>query len=182
MSGTRLAPGLEVLDVVDLSGLKPAGRNPRRGDVAAIKASLEAHGQYRPLVVNRRTGEVLAGNHTRQAMLELGWEQAAVTFVDADPDQAARIVLADNRTNETSTYDLGLLEAALAGLDDLTGTGWTPDDLDLIRADLHAPSGFAAPDDPAPGSGSGGDHPDDGEPAGLHSCPGCGHRFAQDPS
>lgn len=178
---TRLAPGLEALDVVALDTLRPAERNPRRGDVDAIRASLLEHGQYRPLVVNRRTGQVLAGNHTMRAMLELGWESAAVTWVDVDPDQASRIVLADNRTNETSTYDLELLERALSDLGDLTGSGWTADDLDLIRADLVAPDGFSPPDDPGP-KGDGGGHPDDGEPAAPHVCPGCGHRFHADPA
>src|SRR5438046_2266586 len=41
------------LAVVKLSGLRPYDRNPRRGDVQAIKESLLENGQYRPIVVNR---------------------------------------------------------------------------------------------------------------------------------
>jgi hypothetical protein len=59
-------PNLETL-AVPLAELRPYDRNPCRGDVAAIKASLQAHGQYRPIVVNRPTMQVLAGNHTLEA-------------------------------------------------------------------------------------------------------------------
>jgi ParB/Sulfiredoxin domain len=52
---------------VPLSDLRAYPGNPRRGDVEAIKTSLRAHGQYRPIVVNRPTMQVLAGNHTLEA-------------------------------------------------------------------------------------------------------------------
>lgn len=85
---------------VPISGLHPYKRNPRQGDVGAIVTSLEHHGQYRPIVVNARTQEVLAGNHTLQAAKALGWTDIAATFVDVDEDTAARIVLVDNRSND----------------------------------------------------------------------------------
>src|SRR5436190_1764615 len=97
------------LAVVKLSGLRPYDRNPRRGDVQAIKESLLENGQYRPIVVNRPTMEVLAGNHTLRAARELGWREIAVTYVDVDPERARRIVLADNRTNDLAGYDAAKL-------------------------------------------------------------------------
>lgn len=172
---TDVAPGLEGL-TVPIDDLKPASRNPRRGDVDAIADSLQRHGQYRPLVVNRRTGEVLAGNHTLAAARMLGFERLAVTYVDVDADQAARIVLQDNRSNETSTYDLDALEAALTRLDDLDGTGWTPDDLELIREQRDPLEDYREADTPG-GSSGGGGHPDDGEQAQPVTCPGCSHTF-----
>src|SRR5215210_3441174 len=90
-------PDLQTL-AVPLADLRPYDANPRRGDVEAIKASLQAHGQYRPIVVNRPTMQVLAGNHTLEAARELGWVTIAATFVDVDDEQAKRIVLVDNRT------------------------------------------------------------------------------------
>ena len=47
-----------------------------------------------------------------QAAKALGWPEIAVTWVDVDEEQAARIVLVDNRTNDLAGYD----EAALADL------------------------------------------------------------------
>lgn len=43
---------------VPIGDLEHYPGNPRRGDVAALKASLERNGQYRPIVVNRRNQEV----------------------------------------------------------------------------------------------------------------------------
>lgn len=140
MSGRGPATVDLVLEYVPLHELATYHRNPRRGDVDRIKESLKVHSQYRPIAVNRgsRTGrpnEVLAGNHTLMAARDLGWESMAVTFVDVDDDQAARIVAADNRTADLGDYDNRLLLELLADLPDLDGTGYDPGDLeDLERA------------------------------------------------
>lgn len=110
-------------------------RNPRRGSTRAIRESLEQHGQYRPLVVNERTREVLAGNHTYLAARELGWNDIAVTFVNVDDDEAARIVLVDNRTADLAVYDDADLVELLQSFDTLDGTGWDDSDLaDLLQS------------------------------------------------
>lgn len=128
------APRLLVERVL-VSDLKTYPDNPRRGDTAAIAESLKAHGQYRPLVVQRSTGYVLAGNHTLKAALDLGWEEIEVTRLDVDDDAARRIVLVDNRSNDLARYDDDELVALLASLDgDFTGTGFDADDLDALLA------------------------------------------------
>lgn len=125
--------------------LTPYHENPRRGDVSAIADSLRAHGQFRPLVVNRgthtdRPWEVLAGNHTLAAALSLdgsGHEFRTLDcyVVDVDADEARRIVLADNRTSDLGAYDDAALLDMLQGMDDLTGTGYDDDDVaDLLDA------------------------------------------------
>jgi DNA modification methylase len=125
---------------VPIDSVKPHGRNPRRGDVKEIVRSLRHHGQYRPIVVNSRTSEVLAGNHTLEAARALGWEDIAATFVDVDEDQAARIVLIDNRSNDLAGYDDAALTELLASLPDLEGTGYSPQDLtELLAAGGQTP-------------------------------------------
>jgi DNA modification methylase len=109
---------------VPVRTLKPFPGNPRRGDLDRIKESLAANGQYRPIVVNRRTMEVLAGNHTLRAARELGWAEIAATFVDADRELARRIVMVDNRTNDLAGYDDVALAELLSGLPELDGTGY----------------------------------------------------------
>lgn len=127
-------------------------RNPRRGDVAAIKASLRYHGQFRPVLVNRGTHtgrpmEVLAGNHTVRALRELAaedgderWRTAACWVIDVDDDHAARIVLADNRTAELGGFDEEDLTGLLRDLPTLDGTGYTDADLETLLeiANAHA--------------------------------------------
>ena len=110
--------------MVAVAELRPYPGNPRHGNVEAIKRSLAANGQYRPVVVNRRNGEVLAGNHTLLAARELGLAEIAATYVDVDEDSARRIVLADNRTNDLAGYDEQALVELLQALPDLEGTGY----------------------------------------------------------
>jgi hypothetical protein len=116
---------------VPIGPLVPYGKNPRRGNVDLIVESLEHHGQYRPIVVRAGTNEVLAGNHTLAAAKELGWKEIAAPFGPVADDQAARIVLVDNRASDDSTYDKDVLAEVLDALPDLEGTGY--DDADLAR-------------------------------------------------
>lgn len=119
---------------VPIDGLTPYGQNPRKGNVDVIVDSLRRHGQYRPIVVRAKTFEVLAGNHTLAAARELGWTEIAATFVDCTDDEAARIVLVDNRAADLGTYDDELLAELLDNLPDLEGTGYDTDDRDFLRA------------------------------------------------
>lgn len=112
-------------------------KNPRKGNVPAIMASLKKLGQFKPIVVNvgsftGRPNEILAGNHTWQAAKKLKWAKITVSWVDVDEDTAARIVLADNRTNDLATYDDGVLTDLLNGLPDVVGTGYEQADLDYL--------------------------------------------------
>ena len=86
--------------------------NPRRGDIEAVKRSLEAFGQRKPIVVRRSDSVVIAGNHTLQAAQALGWDEIAVVWVDDDEVTSKAFALADNRTSELGDYD----EEALADL------------------------------------------------------------------
>lgn len=129
MTAHKIHPTIEQL-AVPIDGLQHYGMNPRRGDVAAIASSLEHNGQYKPITVRTGTFEVLAGNHTLKAARELGWDQIAATFVDVTDEQAARIVLVDNRTNDLATYDEAALAEMLQGLGDLEGTGFDQAALD----------------------------------------------------
>ena len=120
-------------------------RNPRKGNVGVIAASLKVHGQYRPVVANigtytGRPGEVLAGNHTLMAFRDLlaadpddeRWASILVHWVDVDEDRAMRIVLADNRTAELGTVDSDALYSLLGDVDDLEGSGYDREYLDML--------------------------------------------------
>jgi ParB-like chromosome segregation protein Spo0J len=132
---------------VPIDSVQPYARNPRRGRVDVVARSLERHGQYRPIVVNARSHEVLAGNHTLLAARELGWDEIAATFVDVDDDAAARIVLVDNRASDVAGYDDDELVALLGELDTLDGTGYDVPDLEALLGSLgHSPNGADGPD------------------------------------
>ena len=125
--------------------LTPFHKNPRRGNVPAIAESLATNGQFRPIVVNAgthtgRPNEVLAGNHTLLAALMLEEEGRGLDggldcyVVDVTDREAERIVLADNRTADLGSYDDdGLLDLLESLGDDLSGTGYADDDVQMLR-------------------------------------------------
>jgi ParB-like chromosome segregation protein Spo0J len=113
--------------------------NPRIGDVDTIMDSLAFNGQYRALIVNQRTNEVLAGNHTLKAAKALDWEVIDVSWVDVDDEVAKRIVLVDNRASDDASYDDLLLAAILGEMREedevlLEGTGYSAEDVDEMLA------------------------------------------------
>lgn len=117
--------------------VKPMSGNPRRGDVEAVARSLERFGQHRPIVVQRSSGEIIAGNHTFLAAVSLGWDQVAVLWTDDDRETAVARSLADNRTHEEGGYDnaeLAALMAEVAAVDDtmLESAGFQADEIDAL--------------------------------------------------
>lgn len=133
MTRPRIPATLQSL-AVPIDTLTPYAANPRNGDTEAIAESLRAHGQYRPIVARKSTHEILAGNHTVAAAMSLGWTEIAVTWVECSDDEAARIVLVDNRVNDLARNDDGLLAALLQSLPDLEGTGYSDEALAELLA------------------------------------------------
>ena len=127
---------------VPIEQLSVHPHNARQGDIGAISKSLEEHGQYRPIVVQKSTMRVLAGNHTLQAAAALGWKHVEAVTIDVDDDQALRILLVDNRTNDLADYDNGVLVDLLESLVftdiGLIGTGFTGSDLDDLIANANS--------------------------------------------
>ncbi|UQA95637.1 hypothetical protein [Streptomyces halobius] len=151
-----------------LDELTPFPGNAKRGNVDTILQSLRRNGQYRSLVVRQITDGpliVLAGNHTMQALDAHGsgdcgqtvktsggtkpcgicqndpaWEPGArCELVTCDEDTARRINIVDNRAADLGTYDFEALSELLGSLEDLDGTGYTPQDVEDITALLAAP-------------------------------------------
>jgi DNA modification methylase len=92
---------------VKIENLKPMVGNPRQGDVTAIKKSLKAHSQYKPIVVRKDTNEILAGNHVWKAAKELGWKEIDVVMLEnIDDKQAKQILLIDNQASALGKIDL----------------------------------------------------------------------------
>jgi hypothetical protein len=128
------------IEQVAVINLKPYPNNPRKGNVDLIAESLEAYGQYKPITVNKRTGEILAGNHTYEAAKKLGWTEIAVNYVDVDNLTAAKIVAIDNRASDQGTYDTEMLLKLLDEMPDLKATGYGQEDYDDLLALLDEES------------------------------------------
>lgn len=129
---------LSTIETVPVSAVQVHPRNAHKGDIDGIGESLEENKQFAPIVVQRSTGYVLAGNHTLLAARKLGWDTIDVSYVEVDDERATKIMLAANKTQERADgYDDDLLAALLEELNgDFTGTGWTEGEYDDLLAEL----------------------------------------------
>lgn len=135
---THISPDLRPL-AVPLADLTPDPENARshpEPNLTTLKALLTRYGQRKPLVVNRRTGRIEAGNGLFLAAHALGWEYVAVSHEDDEPAAAAGYALGDNRSAELSAWNVDMLplQVELAALEvpDLAELGFLPGDLDAI--------------------------------------------------
>lgn len=113
--------------------------NPRKGNVKELIESLKANGQYKPIVVQKSTQMIIAGNHLWKAAKELGWTEINIVEVDVDDSAAKKIVATDNRLADLGAYDERLL-LELLGEIDLSGTGYVPADVDDLLAMIEEQS------------------------------------------
>jgi len=133
-----------------IDSVRPYGNNPRHNDAAVpgVKRSLEEFGWQQPIVVDRK-GESIVGHTRWRAAKELGPAKVPVVEADLTPAQAKAYRLADNRLGEVATWDDGKLLAELKALTladfDMTGLGWSPEDLSALEAKANA--GLQAPDE-----------------------------------
>ena len=121
---------------VSVDTLKEFPGNPRKGNVKKLAESLTANGQYKPIVVQKSTQQILAGNHLWKAAKELNWTEINVVEIDVNDEQAKKIVAADNRLGELGTYDEQALLDLLEEIN-LEGTGYEPADVDDLLAFLE---------------------------------------------
>jgi hypothetical protein len=122
---------LPQIEYIGIDTVEPHPKNPRVHDLDAIAGSLERFGQTKPIIVQRSTGYVVAGNGTRLAAKEkLGWEEIGAVVLDMDDETADAYLAADNRTSDRAKYDSEQLFSLLEGIDDLDGTGF---DIDYVE-------------------------------------------------
>jgi ParB-like chromosome segregation protein Spo0J len=115
-----------VVERVNLDSLTTDPVNARKGNIAAIAASLKEFGQHRPLVVQKSSMRIISGNHTFQAAATLGWEEIDVVLVDDDDTKAVRRAIADNATTDRATWDDEMLRDLLATVgEDVPGVDQT---------------------------------------------------------
>lgn len=137
---------------VPVDDLQSHPDNPRKGNVDAIVESIRANGFYGACVVQQSTMRILVGNHRWQAAKQAGLKKIPVVFVDVDDAQAKKILLADNRTSDLSSYDSEVLVRLLSNMD-LEGTGYRESDLDALIARLDLPAPVEVPFDNGNGPG-----------------------------
>ena len=127
---------------ITLDKLIPDPENPRTHDgrnLEAIESSLREHGQVEPLLVQKSTKMVIAGNGRMMAMKRLGWEQCHVVMLDVDDTQARKLSIQLNRTGELAGWDEATLTKHLQALGEMAefeieAMGFDSNELDQLVA------------------------------------------------
>ncbi len=154
----RVDGGRLEIEYVAVADVQQHPDNPNNGDTAAIADSIRRNGLYTPLIVQRDTGYILAGNHRYVALVSLGVGEVPVIYRDVTEEQARRIMVADNRTNRLGFDDPGLLFEQLEMLYEtdlgLAGTGFSDTEylklLDEVGVlDTDDEDAFEQPPEPA---------------------------------
>ena len=90
-----------------------------------IKNSLKEFGQVKPILVQKSTNYIIAGNGTYQAAKALGWQEMDCNVLDLDDEKARALSIVDNRSGDLSQMDEKNLLDFLKDFDkqtlDLTG-------------------------------------------------------------
>lgn len=150
---------LRDIEFVPIADVEKWPGNARVGDVGRIAASLETHGQFRPILLQRSSGRCIAGNHTHDAHLHLhamdederrlfresrgiepfdqynDYSTIAATWLDVDDDQAEEILLVDNKTQDEADYDWDALTEILTRRgNNEAATGFTSEEVKALEA------------------------------------------------
>src|SRR5882672_3553620 len=127
------------MDVVELPTSRLAAMaspfNPRTigdHDLGALRRSLKFFGTVEPIVVNRRSGQIVGGHQRVRAAEAEGIDTLPVVYVDLDDPSERQLNLALNRIS--GEFDVEKLQEVLADLKragaDLELTGFTDTEIE----------------------------------------------------
>jgi ParB-like chromosome segregation protein Spo0J len=132
---------LWAVELVPIERIQTHPRNYREHDLGSIHVSIERFSNYLPLVVQRSTGYVLAGNGRLIAERQRGTTEVPVRWLDVSDAEAEAILLADNwiprraRDMDQELLDLMLsLREEDAGLFEATGV--EDEDVEALEREL----------------------------------------------
>lgn len=141
------APTFRIADqeydpAIELATVEPHPENVNEGDDGAVIESVDEHGFYGGILVQKSTRRILFGHTRYRAANARGATHLPGFWLDVDDDEARRILLVDNETNRKGRNRADDLAALLVELEQtprgLAGTGFDTDDLGTILADLDA--------------------------------------------
>lgn len=126
------------VEMMRISDLRPHPRNPRKHPERAIEKlehSLKEFGWTNPVLLSA-DGFVLAGHARLKAAAKAGIEQVPVIRLQLSGARAEAYMIADNRLQEETDWDLPALKDLLDDLDtsavDLRLTGYDMDELEQM--------------------------------------------------
>jgi site-specific DNA-methyltransferase (adenine-specific)/site-specific DNA-methyltransferase (cytosine-N4-specific) len=144
------------LEYMPVEELKPARRNPKRHAPGALAASIDRFGYVEPIVVDERTGLLVAGHGRRETLLAMrkSGQQAPSGITDEggawlvpvvrgwasrSDREADACLIASNRHVELGGWDEVALGKLLKEIGELAGIGYSQEDLDKLLASNPPP-------------------------------------------
>tara|TARA_B100000674_G_C37713214_1_gene856147 strand:+ start:64 stop:663 length:600 start_codon:yes stop_codon:yes gene_type:complete len=118
---------------VNIDKIIPYHNNPRKNQaIDKVASSINEYGFQQPIVVD--SNMVVIVGHTRLlASKKLGLKKVPIAIADLSKSQAKAYRLADNRTNEDSSWDEELLKGELLDLEGLlSSTGFEDTELEKL--------------------------------------------------
>lgn len=142
---------------IPVGSIREHPENYNQADIGAISESIDAHGLYGAIVVQKSTGYVIAGNGRYRTCVAKGAQAVPGFLLDVDDDEAERILAVDNRLAHLATVDVEQLVKVLARAatrtGNLGGTGYDGDDLDAMVKSLQPGRPGGGGDDEGDGDG-----------------------------
>lgn len=128
---------------VKIKDLKPHPKNPRVHPTSALDKlikSIEKFGFTNPVLVSK-DGYILAGHARCKAAEQAGIDEVPAIFLDLEGADADAYLIADNRIQEETDWDVALLKDLIDDLKDsnfdIEFTGFEPPELDELFNQLH---------------------------------------------
>ena len=118
---------------ININKIIPYHNNPRKNQaIDKVASSINEYGFQQPIVVD--SNMVVIVGHTRLlASKKLGLKKVPIAIADLSKSQAKAYRLADNRTNEDSSWDEELLKGELLDLEGLlSSTGFEDSELEKL--------------------------------------------------
>lgn len=128
---------------VRIDELKEHPKNPRVHPDSALDKlvrSIKEYGWTNPVLVSK-DGYVLAGHARCKAAQKAGLEEVPVVFLDLEGEKADAYLIADNKIQEETDWDLPKLADLLSELDnsmfDISLTGFDAAEIDELFSEVH---------------------------------------------
>jgi DNA modification methylase len=154
------------IDYLPLGSLSEAARNPKRHALEPLSKSISRFGYVEPIILDERTGKLVAGHGRREALLKMraagetppsgvtaaegDWHVPVVRgWVSKSDADAEAYLVASNRHVELGGWDNDELAALLQSVN-LDGTGFTPDDLGALLDSISEPAPLEGDPDEVP--------------------------------
>jgi len=122
---------------IKLKDVKMAGYNPRKissDEMEKLKASLKEFGCVRPLLINQKSGALVAGHQMLEAAKQLGWKELPYMEIDLPLDKEKALNILLNKVQ--GSWDFDLLGPLLKELNEgnmLDLTGFENSELELLE-------------------------------------------------